>query len=419
MAAKKHGNSFLEASRSRLFYGVPLHTWPKFNLQKLIEIAGFPLTFGVFQDYYSRQPEFQQGGSNIQVIGAVSTSIYFLSAPIMSPLVKKYHRFQRHMVVLGAALCVLAVLAASFVSSVSGLIITQGVMYGIGFSTLYTPVLRMLDEWFLKRRGLAYGLFYAGGGLSGAGLPLVLEALLSKYGFRTTLRAVAVAQFLLVGPVLFLIKGRLPTSSSSSLRPVDWGFFSQPLFWCFALSNFMQGIGYYIPSLFLPTFASNLGLSGTMGAILLSTNNLATVVGQVSFGYLSDRINNVLILVFASSFMSSIAAFTIWGLAKSMGTLMAFSLMYGWFAGAFPVLWQKFGSVLSHDPQPILSLMAFGKGLGNIAIAPISAGLVTQSISPGYGLGKFEPLILFLGSSMLCSSLGILGWPLRQRAPPN
>lgn len=376
-------------------------------------MAGFPLTFGVFQEYYSRQPAFEDN-PNVSVIGAVATSVYFLGAPIASPLVGKYQRFQRHLVVVGSALCALSLLAASFVNSVPGLIATQGVMYGLGFAMLYTPVLRMLDEWFVRRRGLAYGLLYAGGGLSGAGLPFLLEALLSKYGFRTTLRAVAVAQLVLVAPILPLIKSRLPTSGNSAIRPVDWSFFSQPLFWCFALSNITQGLAYYIPSLFLPSFASDLGLAGTMGALVLAANNLASVMGQVSFGYLCDRINNVLILVFVSSFTSSVAAFSLWGLAHSLGALLAFSLIYGWFAGAFPVFWQKFGSTLSQDPQPILSLMAFGKGVGNIVTAPIAAGLMTQPLSSGYGLGKFQALILFLGALMFCSSLCILGWPLKR-----
>ncbi|KAH6639960.1 monocarboxylate transporter [Truncatella angustata] len=375
---------------------------------------GFPLTFGVFQDYYSRQPEFE-GSSNIAVIGAVSTSIYFLGAPIASPLVKRFQRWQRHMVVVGWALCVVSLLAASFVSSVPGLIATQGILYGTGFCVLYFPVLRMLDEWFVRRRGLAYGLLYAGGGFSGAGLPFLLEALLSRFGYRTTLRAVAVAQFLLVLPILHLIKPRLPASRHSAFRMIDISFLSQPLFYCFALSNLFQGLGFYIPSLYLPTFASMLNLPSTIGALVLAANNLASVIGQVGFGYMSDRIHNVLILVFISSFTSCLAVFTLWGFAHSLGTLLAFSFIYGLFAGGFVVFWPKFGSVLSEDPQPIYSMMAFSKGVGNIVIGPISAALLTGPTTSGYGLSKFQPVIFFLGTCMFCSSLGIFGLPLKRR----
>lgn len=368
----------------------------------------------MFQDYYSRQPQFKDN-SNIAVIGSVCTSIYFLGGPLAAPLVKRFQRWEWHMVAAGWALCVLSLVAASFANSISTLIATQGILYGVGFCMLYYPLLSMMNEWFVKKRGLAYGVMYGGGGISGVVFPFLLEALLSRYGHRTTLRVIAVAQFVLVAPILPLVKGRLPYAHHSQLRMFDFSFLSQPLFWCFALSNLFQGLGFYIPSLYLPTFATALGLSGSMGALILAANNLASVIGQVSFGYLSDRVNNVLILVFVSTIVPSIASFTIWGFARSLEALIIYSIIYGWFAGAFVVLWTKFGTILADDPQPVYSMMAFGKGIGNLATGPITAKLLTHPITSGYGMGKFQPLILYLGSFMLCSSLGILGWPLKRR----
>ncbi|KAH8667008.1 monocarboxylate transporter [Xylariales sp. PMI_506] len=374
---------------------------------------GFQLTFGVFQDYYTQLPEFE-GNSNIAIIGTVSTSINFLGAPFVTHLVKRYQRWQRHMVVLGTSMCIISLVTASFMDTVPALIATQGVLYGLGFAILYSPVLRMLDEWFVRRRGLAYGILFAGGGFSGAGLPFALQALLTRYGYRVTLRAFAIAQFALVAPVLPLIKSRLPPSSHSALRRIDIGFLSQPLFYCFALSNLFQGLGYYIPSLYLPSYASAIGLSSTMGASILAINNVSTVVGQVAFGFISDRTQNVLLLVCASSLVSSIATLTLWGFASSATLLIVFALIFGLFGGAFVVLWNKFGTYLSEDPQPVYSLMSFGKGIGSMVVGPISARLLDAQITSGYGMGRFKLLIIFLGATMFCSSLGILGWPLKQ-----
>ncbi|TEA22331.1 MFS transporter asaE [Colletotrichum sidae] len=376
---------------------------------------GFPLTFGVFQEYYSAQPQFS-GNSDIAVIGTVSTSIYFLFAPLAAPLVRRFNAWQRHMVVAGWAVCVASLVGASFSDSVPGLIATQGALYGFGFLVLYFPVLRMINEWFVRRRGFAYGVLYAGGGVSGVGLPFLLELLLSRYGYRTTLRAVAVAQFALVAPVLPLLKGRLPPSGRGALRVLDVDYLRQPLFYCFALSNLLQGFGYYIPSLYLPSYASTIGLSGTMGALLLAAHNLATVFGQLGFGWMLDRFNNVFALMFASSFVSAVAALAIWGFAHSLETLLVFALAFGMFASAFQVLWPKFGTMLSDDPQSVYSIMAFGKGVGNLATGPITAGLLRSQVSSGYGAGRYQSVILFLGSFMLCASLGVFGWPLKKTA---
>ncbi|KAF4844190.1 MFS transporter asaE [Colletotrichum siamense] len=376
---------------------------------------GFPLSYGVFQDYYTKHPSFEQD-SNIAVIGTVATSVYFLGGPIATPLVARFQAWQRHMIVVGWLGCCVSLAVASFMSSVPGLIATQGVLYGFAFTLLYYPVLRMLNEWFVHRRGFAFGIMSTGAGCSGVGLPFLLEWLLAKYGFQTTLRAMAVVQFVTILPVIPLLKGRLPVSREGTLRKDDFTFFKKPLFYCFALVNLLEALGYYIPSLYLPTYATSLGLSGTTGALILAANNLAMIFGQLALGYVSDRVKNVLTLVFVSSFSAAVASFTIWGYGSSLASLMVFSIIFGLATGGFPCLWQRFGSVLSDDPGPVYALMAFGKGLGNILIGPISAALMAGRVNKSeYGLGHFQPLIIFLGSTMLCSSLGALVWPLCRR----
>ena len=376
--------------------------------------TAFPLAFGVFQNYYSSLPEFR-GNGNIAIIGTVPTSMFYLGALFITPVIQKYPRCQRPMVVIGWAICVVALLSASFANTVSLLIVTQGFIYGTGFLLLYPSILSMLNEWFLRRRGLAYGILYAGAGVSGVGYPFILQALLSKYGYRTTLRATATGQAILVGLMLPLLKGRLPAAGAGSFRKIDTSFLRKPLFYVYALSNLFQGFAFFIPGLYLPSFASLLGYSRLDGAILLALNNVAQVLGQVAFGHVSDRMDNVLTLVFLSSFMSAVAALLLWGLARTLVTLIFFSLIYGLFAGGYVVLWQRFGTALTEDPRTVYNLMAFGKGVGNIATGPISVALLTKPIVAGYGMGKYEPLILFLGAFMFCSSLGVIGWPLKKR----
>jgi hypothetical protein len=48
----------------------------------------------------------------------------------MTPLVKRFPKHQRNMVFVGWSICILGILAGSFVSTLPGLILTQGVMYG-------------------------------------------------------------------------------------------------------------------------------------------------------------------------------------------------------------------------------------------------------------------------------------------------
>lgn len=83
----------------------------------------------------------------------------------------------------------IALISASLTERVSHLIVTQGLLYGVGVSLLYNPFIFYLDEWFVKRKGLAFGIFWAGTGFAGSVVPLVLDWGLRNYGIQATLQA--------------------------------------------------------------------------------------------------------------------------------------------------------------------------------------------------------------------------------------
>lgn len=315
------------------------------------------------------------------------------------------------MVVVGSAICAVSLVAAAFVTSANLLILFQGVLYGIGFLVLYAALLSMLNEWFVQRRGLAYGVLFAGGGISGSCFPFVLEQLLSSYGYKTALIGVAVAQVIMVAPVLFFIKPRLPSASRHASRNMDWRFLHNPRFWILCTSNVLQGLAFYIPSLYLPSFAALVGLSPRVGALLLAAHNVASTLGQVAFGHLSDKFNNIFVLLFVTTSVSGVASFCIWGFARSLAPLLIFALIFGAFAGAYVVFWTSFSSLLSEDTQTVYTLMAFGKGIGSVATGPITGALLSRPVTSGYAMGKYEPVVIYMGTMMLASSMGISAWP--------
>ena len=89
-------------------------------------------------------------------------------------------------------MCIIGLLTASFTTSVNGLIGTQGMLYGLGFVTVTYPIISMINEWWVVRKGIAFGLISSASGAMGAVMPFVIEALLKKYGHQRTLRGCAV-----------------------------------------------------------------------------------------------------------------------------------------------------------------------------------------------------------------------------------
>ena len=384
---------------------------------ELISI-GFPMCFGVFQNYYFENEPFR-GNKNIPIAGTCSSAIAYLGAPFFTPLVKRYQRYQIHMIWIGWPICIFALIGASFAKSIGTLIFTQGVLYGFGALILYYPMLSMVNEWFVQKRGLAYGILCCATGINGIVMPFIIEVLLKKYGYQTTLRAVAISLVVLTGPMIPMLKGRLPASHQNATGKTDLTFFKKPLFYLYATSNFCQAMGYFFPALYLPSYATSIGLGPTVGALLLALVSLAQVLGQLTFGVLSDTRVPLHFLIFLSPFISAIAALTLWGLARSLAPLIVFSLTYGFFAAGYVVLWARMGTTLSEDPTAALatfSVFAFGKGVGNVLAGPISAGLISQITSLGdYGVLRYKGVVIFTGVCMFLSSLSVGAWYINPR----
>ncbi|KAK1857135.1 MFS monocarboxylate [Colletotrichum chrysophilum] len=343
---------------------------------------GFPLSFGVFQNYYSKQPAFESN-RYIPVVGSVASGL----------------------------VCIGGVVLASFCTTVETLILTQGVAYGVGFLIFYYPILTMVNEYWITRRGMAYGLLCSSSGVSGAVFPFAIEALLDKYGYQTTLRAIAVALFVLTGPLIPFLKGRLPTSVHSTSTRMDWSFLRDALFWVFSISNIAQGLGYFFPSLWLPSYAASIGLSGRDGALLLALMSVSQVAGQLTFGWLSDRKVPLEALTIVSTIISATSAFALWGLAHTLHLLIVFALVYGFFAAGFTAMWARMTTAVSTDSTAvpmIFSLFNFGKGVGNVLAGPISGNLLHHITSAeSYGLVKYKGVVVFTGSCMVFSTVAI------------
>lgn len=292
-------------------------------------------------------------------------------------------------------------------------------MYGIGFVTLTYPIISMVNEWWLVRKGMAFGLISAASGASGAVMPFILTAMLQRYGHQVTLRAIAVAMAVLTAPFLPFLKGRLPPASQSSVARTNWSFFRKPLFYVFCASTFIQGLGFFFPALYLPSYATASGLDTTTGALLLAIMAIAQVVGQFAFGWLSDKNISVTILCGICSIMATIAALGMWGPAHSTGLLVGFSILYGVFGYAFSTMRVAMGRAVSEDASSTVatySLLVFLQGIGNILAGPISAALIRQDVAAeDYGLSKYRDVVLFTGVSMFTSSLALGVWYLRPR----
>ena len=401
----------------------------RFSIWVLLKSIGFPLSFGVFQNYYFTAETPFKGNTSVPLVGVFSTGIFFLGAPLMTYVTEKFPRWRRQMIWAGWPLCIFSLLAGSFAQTMPALIATQGVMYSIGELILYLPLMSIINEWFIERRSLAYGIVTCSTGITGIALPFLTEVLLTRLGYQTTLRIFAIILTVTTGPLLLLLKPRLPVDQLPTCPELSLSFLRSPLFWLYSFSNTAHSLALFLPTLFLPQFAAALGLNATMGALLLALLAVGQVLGQVTFGYLSDRSASansriripLNVLLFLSSFIAGIAALTLWGLAHNLLLLAFFAVGFGFAANGYVVLWARMGLVVTdNEPSGVLAtfgLFSFQKGIGNLVAGPISSVLVGVGMQVardkmnGYGAdGQFAGVVVFCGGCMLLSSLIIGVW---------
>lgn len=371
---------------------------------------GLPDSWGIWQQYYSALPIFKHNAKQIALIGTVSQGLVYLGSPFASALARHFPHFQKQQIYVSWTLCILGLVSASFCHSIGGLIITQGVLYGVGFVSMLMPIINMLNEWWIVRKGMAFGIISAASGVAGTVMPFIIDALLHKYGYKTTLRATAGALFVLTAPLLPLLKGRLPVPERSQQPKSNYSFFRKPLFWVYATAMLTHGLGFFMPPVFVPSYAVDIGISHNKAALLLAIMSLWQVLGQFALGWLSDTRLPTGLLTSTCAIMAAIATATLWGFGKSIALLVLYSIFYGFFAYGFGTLRLAMGRAVSNDQTTMLSTYSsflFLEGIGNILTGPIVAGLLQSGFSAGdYGALRYKAVIAFAaGTSMLAGTI--------------
>ncbi|KAH6884797.1 major facilitator superfamily domain-containing protein [Thelonectria olida] len=387
---------------------------------------GFPFSFGVFQDYYSTHEPFA-GSTKIAIIGTCSMGIMYLGLPFVMLVQRLYPRQTRFSPIIGLFVMCIALAVSSFSQNTTHLIATQGIFYAIGGSISYCPCILYMDEWFVKRKGLAYGVMWSGTGLAGFILPLLFEALLGRYGFRTTLRIWSLALFILTLPLAYFIKPRLPYSATRHINPLKLGFTFSKTFLLHQAANICQALGFFLPGIYLPSYARTaLGASTVRSALTVLLVNVASVFGCVAMGFLSDRVH-VTTCFLISAVGTTIGTFFLWGFSTNLAVLYIYCIMYGFFAGSYTSAWpgvmRQVSSApavqtqrddggartntggSSFDPAMVMGVLSAGRGIGNIVSGPLSSALLDGmpwkgQAAAGYGTG-YGTLIVFTGTTAL------------------
>ena len=208
---------------------------------------------------------------------------------------------------------------------------TAGLTMGYGVSACFMVVSSLPAQYFNKRRGLANGLVYAGGGVGGAVISLSMSAIVESLGTAWTFRLLGLVMLITGLPAAYLIQERAPSHSATF---VEWKLLRDPQFVVIFIMGVIATFPLLVPPFFVPLYARSLGLSARVGAGLLAAYNFSSAVGRVLCGFLGDEAGpiNSLFIALTTSALSMLA---IWPVSTSLAPLIAFFVINGLGNGAF------------------------------------------------------------------------------------
>ncbi|KMQ96501.1 monocarboxylate transporter 3-like isoform x2 protein [Lasius niger] len=143
-------------------------------------VDGIAYTFGVFLGEFVKY--FGEGKGKTAWVGSLLSGMYLSAGPVVSALTNKYGC--RAVCMAGSFLGAAAFVLSTFSSSVNMLMMTYGIMGGIGFGLIYLPAVVCVGYYFETKRSLATGIAVCGSGFGTFAFAPLATLLLETYSWK-------------------------------------------------------------------------------------------------------------------------------------------------------------------------------------------------------------------------------------------
>ncbi|KAJ2314100.1 hypothetical protein H4S02_003556 [Coemansia sp. RSA 2611] len=365
-------------------------------------IFGPTNSYGVFSTYYLNVKFPDTPAATLSWIGSlITTSMFCLNMFTGALADKRGYRFSAY---IGTVVCTAAYILASFSTEIWQLMLTQGVLFGVGASFLLAPTNSLAAQWFEKRRGLATGVSIAGSSIGGMWFTAATQGIMDRLGPEWALRILGILTFFVTGVMNLLYFQRVPTAPRKRIIEVQAA--KRLTFWLVALELFAAYTGYWALVFYIGTTAKQVGGSLQDGSRLLLVLNVFNTIGRIMTGVIADRIGGINTLLL-SLVLTVVIEMPLWMLAKSLAPLYVLCTLYGLISSTFislnPVI------VAAHfQGSPLSTVMGMTNmfsGLGGL-VGSLSQGAIFDKYDRRT---QFTNTVIFSGIFILFSAIATLG----------
>lgn len=334
-------------------------------------------SFGVYQTYYETAILASTSPSNISWVGSLQAFLLILTSCISGPLFDA--GYFRALTLFGSFMVVFGMMMTSIATEYWQVMLALAFCVGIGGGCIFVPGVSVMPAYFSTNRALATGIATSGSSLGGVLYPIIFRQLQPRIGFGWATRIIAfIALGTLVTASLIMKVRVLPPAKRKLWMSAPW---KEAPYVLFSAALFLGFIGLYIPMFYIQSYAITQGITNeNLGFYLLVILNAASLFGRIVPNWLADRWGPLNVIAPAAVVTAGLSF--AWMGIRSVGGLIVFALLYGFFSGCF----------VSLPPTVIVSLtsnmgeigtrigMSFaGAGFGVLIGNPIAGHLVQDN----------------------------------------
>lgn len=381
---------------------------------------GMPFAFGAFQSYYELTYLPATDVSTIAWIGTICTFLLILGGVASGPLFD--WGYFRTMLLVGALIETLGTFLLSLCSEYYQILLTQGILTGLGNGLLYIPGLALVGRAFKKHRAIAMGITTCGAPVGGIIYTLTFDRLINTMSFGWTVRImgfIMLASYSIAFPLILWRVGNVGDISTGQARKLfDKSAFKDLPFWTYTTSNFLIFCGYMVPFYYMSSYGQiELGMSRTASNYIIIYAQAASVFGRMGAAFAAARFG--VMIPWITCAISSGVFCVAWIGVRTPAGFIAFSVLYGCFSGALIPLPPSVFPVVCPDANVLGARLGMAQGIGSFASligSPIAGALTSINTSAGgtnyLGLQLFGGLIMMAGGVNLMALWVLL---IRQR----
>lgn len=328
--------------------------------------------------------------------------------------------------IVGMALNCGGLYATAYCKELWQFILAFGICTGIGSGITITPLVGVINHWFLKRRGIASGISSCGS-VSGIFFPVMLRSLYPSIGYSDSMVIVASLCVIFSITSILLVRDRVEvfedehvtvTSKQARLKStlknmLNFSNFRELKYLYFVIAMFFNEFSIIIVITYIATYGRVRGLTDSSTYLVVTVMNASGIIGKIIPMYLSDKIGryNTMIL---TVILMLISQFVVWLPYYNEKAFYFFAALYGFVFSSAYALTPVIISQISHTREfgQRYATAYFIVAFGNLICMPVGSQFLSVET-----VGNYNNLIIFSGCTsavalvfFIASRYMLVGW---------